>query len=305
MRRTAALATLAVALLFTALLVPGSPLRSCLVGALGRSPAATTAALPSAPAPLTGPPFRVAVGAMISPERTYDVYGDLFRLLAERLGRPLELKQRRTYQEVNGLVMRGEVDAAWICTGAWSELRTAGAARLLAVPVVDGLTTYQALILAGPGRPAARSLEELRGAKFAFTDPISLTGCRYPRDRLAAKGERVEVFFGSTFFTHGHDRSIEAVRRGLADGASVDSLVYDFLARRSPDEVEGVRVLERSDPFPIPPLVVPAAAAEADLERLRRELLSLRADPAGKALLDALLVDGFAVPDEGAYERLR
>lgn len=242
---------------------------------------------------------------MISPERTYGIYGDLFRLLAERLGRPLELKQRRTYQEVNDLVIRGEVDAAWICTGAWPELGAARAARLLAVPVVDGMTTYRALILSGPGRPDARALKDLRGARFAFTDPISLTGCRYPKGRLADQGERPEVFFGSTVFTHGHDRSIEAVRRGLADGASVDSLIYDFLARRSPEEVAGIRVLERSGPFPIPPLVVPAGAAEADVVRLRRELSGLKADPLGRTLLDALLIDGFAEPDERSYEGLR
>lgn len=242
---------------------------------------------------------------MISPERTYGVYGDLFRLLAERLGRPLELKQRRTYQEVNALVIRGEVDAAWICTGAWPELGEARAARLLAVPVVDGQPTYRALILAGPGRSGARSLADLRGARFAFTDPISLTGCRYPKLRLAARGERPEQFFGSTLFTHGHDRSIEAVRRGLADGASVDSLIYDFLARRSPEEVAGIRVLERSEPFPIPPLVVPSGAAEAEVARLRRELSALGEDPVGRTLLDALLIDGFASPDERAYERRR
>ncbi|MCL4806186.1 MAG: PhnD/SsuA/transferrin family substrate-binding protein [Thermoanaerobaculia bacterium] len=304
MRRIAFAATLAVALLFAALLVPGSPLRKSLLWFLGRPPAGP-AVRPSATARPAGSPLRVAVGAMISPERTHGVYGDLFRLLAERLGRPLELKQRRTYREVNGLVMRGEVDAAWICTGAWPELGAARAARIVAVPVVDGLTTYRALILAGPGRPTARSLDDLRGARFAFTDPISLTGCRYPKGRLVAKGERSELFFGSTLYTHGHDRSIESVRRGLADGASVDSLIYDFLARRSPAEVEGVRVLERSGPFPIPPIVVPAGAPETEVAKLRQELRRLPDDPAGRALLEALLIDGFTLPDESAYARLR
>lgn len=304
MRRIAIAATLAVALLFAALLVPGSPLRKTPLGFLGGAAAGPTVR-PSSIARPAGPPLLVAVGAMISPERTHGLYGDLFRLLAERLGRPLELKQRRTYREVNGLVMRGEVDVAWICTGAWPELGAARAARIVAVPVVEGLATYRALILAGPGRPEARSLEELRGARFAFTDPISLTGCRYPKGRLAAKGEESELFFGSTLYTHGHDRSIESVRRGLADGASVDSLIYDFLVRRSPEEVEGVRVLERSEPFPIPPIVVPAGTPEAEVAKLREELGRLPDDPAGRALLEALLIDGFTLPDESAYARLR
>lgn len=305
MRRTAVLATLAVALVFAALLVPGSPLRAFLVGALVRAPAAATVAPPSAPLTPAGAPLRVAVGAMISPERTHAFYTDFFHLLASRLHRPLELIQRRTYQELNALIRRGEVDLAWICTGAWPELAEAGAARLLAVPVVDGKTTYNALLLAGPAAPRARDLEGLRGARFVFTDPISLTGCRYPKGRVAAIGADASTFFSRTSFTGGHDRSIESVQRGLAGGASVDSLVFDYLARRFPEEVEGIRVLETSPPFPIPPLVVPAATPEATSSALRDQLVALASDDRGRGLLDALLIDGFAPADEGAYARLR
>jgi phosphonate transport system substrate-binding protein len=303
-RRTAAIATLAVALLFTALLVPGSPLSARLAAMLGDPPVASAAA--RVPRESTASrPLRVAIGAMISPERTYDLYAELFGVLAGKFRRPLELKQRRTYQELNAVIRNGEVDLAWICTGAWPELSAAGAARLLAVPVVDGKTTYNALILAGPEAREARDLRGLRGSRFVFTDPISLTGCRYPKGRVAALGSDAATFFAATSFTGGHDRSIEAVRRGLAGGASVDALVYDYLARRFPEEVEGVRVLETSPAFPIPPLVVPASTPEALAEALRREVLALGSDERGRKLLDALLIEGFALPEEAAYARLR
>jgi len=304
MRRAAALAVLIVTVLFAALAVPLSPVRTWLTGILGDLPIPSAAErIPSEP--VTGAPLRVAVGAMISPERTYEFYADLFHLLAGRLHRPLELKQRRTYQEVNTLILRGEVDVAWICTGAWPELSEAAGARLLAVPMVGGKTTYNALVLAGPAAGTARSLGELAGTRFAFTDPISLTGCLYPKRRIASLGGDAARFFSDTTFTGGHDRSIEAVRRGIVGGASVDSLVYDYLARRFPEEVEGVRVLETSPPFPIPPLVVPSSTPEGLSTVLRRELLALGRDPGGRKLLDALLVDGFSPPDLAAYERLR
>ena len=305
MRRIAALATVAVALLFGALLLPDLGLMSAVVGAL-EDRSQTSKAPPPPPDPAKAvAPFRVAIGAMISPERTFGFYGDLSRALARRLHQPLELKQRRTYEEVNGLVKRGEVDLAWICTGGWPLLAREKAARLLAVPVVAGKTTYNALILAGPSRPQVGDLLALSGARFVFTDPISLTGCLYPKRRILDSGGRPDTFFGSTSFTYGHDRSIEAIHRGLADGASVDSLVFDYLARRFPEEVEGVRVLERSPAFPIPPLVVPAGTTEARLVEIRTALLDLAGSERGKKILDALLIDGFALPDEQAYAGLR
>jgi phosphonate transport system substrate-binding protein len=304
MRRIAATSTALVALLFGALAVPGTGLRSAVVSALSDRPVASNASL-QAVRPVSSEPLRVAIGAMISPERTFRFYSDLFQALAARLHRPLELKQRRTYEEVNTLVIRGEVDLAWICTGAWPVLAGAKAARLLAVPVVAGSSTYNALIVAGTSRARAQDLSGLSGARFAFTDPISLTGCLYPRRRVEGMGGDPEKFFSSTFFTYGHDRSIEAVRRGLAGGASVDSLVYDYLARRFPEEVEGMRVIERSPSFPIPPLVVPGRTSTARLEEIRTALFDLSRQEDGKKLLDALLVDGFALPDERAYEGLR
>jgi phosphonate transport system substrate-binding protein len=304
MRRLATLATLAVGVLFAALALPGSPLRSRLASMLGDRPVASPA-VRTAVEPAGASPLRVAIGAMISPERTYDSYADLFRLLAGRLQRPLELKQRRTYQELNGLIRRGEVDVAWICTGAWPELAESRAARLLAVPVVEGKRTYNALVLAGPAAPQAKDLAGLEGARFVFTDPISLTGCLYPKRSVAGLGREAGAFFSGTSFTGGHDRSIEAVRRGLAGGASVDSLVFHYLARRFPEEVAGVRVLETSPPFPIPPIVVPASTPDITERALRAALLGMAADEEGRKLLDALLVDGFDLAAEGDYARLR
>jgi phosphonate transport system substrate-binding protein len=242
---------------------------------------------------------------MISPERTYVFYTDLFRLLAGQVGRPLELKQRRTYREVNGLIREGAVDVAWICTGAWPELAEHDAARLLAVPVVGGRTTYNALVLAGPAAAGAARIADLAGVRFAFTDPISLTGCLYPQRRVSSLGLDSGAFFANVTYTGGHDRSIEAVRRGIVGGASVDSLVYEYLAQRFPEEIAGISVLETSPPFPIPPIVVPVTT-DGDLARdLERELMALGSGPDGRALLSALLIDGFARPDTAAYGTLR
>jgi phosphonate transport system substrate-binding protein len=304
-RRSAVIAAFAVFVLFGALVVPGSAPQRWL---LGRISARMEGTAPRGIGFQTGSPqapaLRVAVGAMVSPERAYVHYGRFFAALAAQRGQRVELVQRTTYREVNDLLREGAVDLAWICTGAWPELEREGAAQLVAVPRMYGKTTYQSFLIAGPSSDAA-TWSDLRGARFAFTDPLSLTGRLWPLRRLRETVGEGESFFGSTLYTHGHDLSIEAVRRGLVEAASVDSLVYLFLEARSPREVEGVRVLERSPELPIPPLVVSGALAEPRVLALRSDLFELADSAEGRGILAELAIDGLVPADAAPYRELR
>ena len=54
-------------------------------------------------------PLRVAVAAVISPRGNVDSYTPLLTYLGQKLNRPVEMVQRRTYAEVNDLL----VTARW------------------------------------------------------------------------------------------------------------------------------------------------------------------------------------------------
>lgn len=303
MRKTAIASMIVVAVLFLCLAWPSSPVRSWLLTSLAGSPAPSVRpriAPPASAGPVT---FRVAIGAMISPERTIGDYGRFFEAFARSAGLTAEIVQRRTYGEVNDLLARGEIDLAWLCTGAWVELNRKRLARVIAVPVVDGRSTYNALIIANE-KVTAQAPLELRGVRFAYTDRISLTGCRYPQQLIRGAGLDPASFFSSTTFTHGHDRSIEAVRRGFADAASVDSLVYGYLERLSPDEVRGLRILHRSEAFPIPPLAVSPDIPESRFLQLQKALIAFSESVPGREALGPILVERFALPDEKSYQEL-
>jgi phosphonate transport system substrate-binding protein len=69
-------------------------------------------------------------------------------------------------------------------------------------------------------------------------------------------GHTPDTFFARTFFTYSHDNAIYAVADGVADGAAVDSLIYEFALLRDPDLANRVRIIHQSPPFGIPPVVV-------------------------------------------------
>lgn len=276
----------------------GSPTRYPHVS-LAEVPPAATSTPPGSQAPL-----RVAVAAVISPKGTIKSYSLFLDYLAQQIGRPVELVQRQTYAEVNNLVRDGGVDLALVCTGAYVRGHRDFGMELLVAPQVAGETVYYSYIIV-PARSPAQGLTDLRGKTFAFTDPLSNSGWLMPVYLLWQIGETAEHFFEQTIYTYSHDNSIRAVAEGLVDGAAVDSLVYDYTLRRDPTLADRVRVIGRSEPCGMPPVVVPPGLDAAQKAALRDVLLTMHQDPDGRAALDELLIERFVQIDDQAYDSVR
>lgn len=249
-------------------------------------------------------PFRVAIAAVISPQSTVEEYLPFLDYLEKRLGRPVELVQRRTYAEVNALVRDREVDLALVCTGAYIRGHRDFGMELLAVPQVQGETVYYSYIIV-PASSPARSLADLRGKSFAFTDPLSNSGRLMALYMLLQMGEEPGLFFGRTIYTYGHDNSIRAVADGLVDGAAVDSLVYTYFLNRHPELAGRVRVIARSEPCAMPPVVVHPDLEAEQKALLQNVLLTMHQDEEGRAALAQLQIDRFVVLDDRAYDSVR
>ena len=249
-------------------------------------------------------PLKVAVAAVISPKGTAESYRLLLKYLEDRLQRPVELVQRRTYREINALIEEGQVDIAFVCTSAYVEGHDGFGMRLLVAPEVDGQTEYRSLLIVSADSDI-RDIDDLKGKTFAFTDPISTTGRAYPTYLLRQHGYDPDTFLGRTFFTYSHDDAIRAVANGVADAAGVDSLVYAFAVQREPELAQKVRIIHRSPPFGIPPVVVGPDAPAGWITTLRDIFLNMHTDPAGQEALAAIGADRFVLIDDAAYDTVR
>ncbi len=249
-------------------------------------------------------PLRVAVGAIISPKGTVESYSPLLDYLREKLNRPVELVQRRTYLEVNDLVEHGEVDIAFVCSGPYVQGHDSFGMELLVAPQVNGKTTYNSLLIV-PASSNAQSMADLRGKVFAFTDPISLTGRLYSAYLVQQLGFTPETFFSKTFFTYSHDEAIRAVASGLADGATVDSMVYEYTLASDPSLANKVRVINRSPDFGIPPVVVSPLIRPQVRAELQTLLLNMDSDPKAKDALSSIGVERFVTIEDSAYDSVR
>lgn len=248
--------------------------------------------------------LRVAVASVISPKGTIASYSDLVSYLGRRLQMRAELVQRASYVETNDLVSRGEVDVALVCSGAYVAGSRDGSMELLVAPQVNGQTVYYSYIIV-PRESPVQEIRQLRGKVFAFTDPLSNTGRLAMVYLLHQMGERPDTFFQKVIYTYSHDNSLKAVADQLVDGAAVDSLVYHFALARDPSLAEKLRVIHRSPPYGIPPVVVPSRLDPERKSRLQQIFLTMHQDPEGQAILANLMIDRFVLIDDSAYTSIR
>ncbi|MBI5017920.1 MAG: phosphate/phosphite/phosphonate ABC transporter substrate-binding protein [Deltaproteobacteria bacterium] len=249
--------------------------------------------------------LKIGVAAMISPKETFKYYQDLLNYIGEKVGLEVELVQKPTYAEMDGLLKNEEVGVAFVCSGPYVKDKAEFGVELLVAPVSYGQPFYHAYIIV-PKDSLAKAMSDLGGKKFAFTDPHSNTGYIVPT-YMIGKGfsKTPEQFFKEIMFTKSHDKSIEAVAKKLADGAAVDSLIFDYAAKTNPQYTKETRILEKSPAYGIPPIVVTKAMDPAVKAKLRDAFLKVHEDPKGKEIISKIMVDKFIVPDDANYDSVR
>lgn len=211
--------------------------------------------------------------------------------LERRLQRRVVFVQRGSYREVVDLLNRGQLDCAWLC--GYPYVRHRAQMKLLAVPVYRGKPLYRSYLIVPAQDTTTRSILDLRGKVFAYSDPDSNSGYLFTQYSLRRLNETPASFFGKTFFTWAHRKVVDAVAVGLAQGGAVDGYVWDTLALSHPELTGRTRIVERSPEFGFPPFVARQSMPAVPFGALQAALLRMRDDDEGAALLKRLNLDGF------------
>jgi len=244
-------------------------------------------------------PFRFALTPVFL-DNDAAVISALRSALAEGMGQDIELVQRRTYQEISGVLLDGSVDAAWTC--GYPYLQHRSELSLLGVPVWRGRPLYQSYLLVGKDDPAT-SLADLRGATHAFSDPDSNSGFLVTASDLARLGQTPEQFFSRVIFTYGHRNVVRSVARGLTRSGSVDGYVWEVLSVAEPELTAQTKIIARSEWLGFPPIVARTDRMnEPPVKAFRAALLGLSGTAPGKEALRLLSLDGMAPAEQPLFD---
>lgn len=225
------------------------------------------------------------------------------RYLESKMDRPVRFIQRGTYREIVELLLSNEVDAAWLC--GYPLVLNEKRLSALAVPKHQGAALYRSHLVVPESDTSTRSVLDLKNKVFAYSDPLSNSGCLVPRTEIQMAGHDAATFFRRTFFTFSHRKVIEAVRSGLANAGAVDGYVWDTLAEQFPSSVAGLRVAWRSQQHGFPPIVTRKNWGSAHEQTLLSALLRMNVSDSGRDILQKLNIDGFSEPVADQYNSIR
>ena len=248
--------------------------------------------------------IKIAVGGMITPREGFAYYKKLLDYIEKKLDMHVQFVDKEDYAMINNMLENGTVDVAFVCGGPYVDGHSKFGMELLAAPLAYGGTVYYSYIIV-PKDSLAENLEDLRGKTFAFTDPLSNTGKLVPTYMLAKMNETPDSFFEDYKYTYAHDKSIKAVAARLVDGAAVDSLIWEYSNRTDPKDTSRTKIIWKSLPYGIPPVVV-RAGLDPDIKKSLREVfLNIHKNKEGKQILNGMMVEKFVPLEDSAYDSIR
>lgn len=248
--------------------------------------------------------IKIGVASMITPVDAVKYYQEIIDYIGEHINQPVQMVHRRTYEEMDALLERGEVKVAFICSSPYVRNRERFGVELLVAPSVNGKAIYHSYIIVHKDSPL-KSFEELKGKVFAFTDPRSNSGKLYPTYLLRTKGLTPEKFFSRTVYSYSHNKSVEMVAKRIVDGAAVESIVYEYMLKKGSPYAMQTKVIKKSPPFGIPPVVVTRDINPDIKKRMKEAFLNMNRDKRGKAILEAMMIDGFVNISDSDYDSIR
>lgn len=162
---------------------------------------------------------------------------------------------------------------------------------------VDGVVghTYRSVIIARD----SVTIADLANGTLAINSSDSLSGYV---SMISVLPDARTTWSGETLETGDHLASIDAVRDGRADIASIDALTWAYIRRDAPRSLHGLVVIDRGPLVPHLPLIAHRDTTDREVAAWRTALADAVRSPALAGALAALLIHGFVALDADDYE---
>jgi ABC-type phosphate/phosphonate transport system substrate-binding protein len=238
----------------------------------------------------------------VSPEAA-ELWRALLRAVIERAALPISVIEHHEPAPIEELWARPDQAAVFMCGLPYSRARPRPVLVAAAVPSpadFHGEPCYWSELVVRADSPF-HSLEDTFGQRIAFTVPDSQSGCVAALSYLTTAGGRYPLFQEVVAPQITPMGVMNAVIRGAAEVAPVDSYAFCLLQRYRPELTSQVRTVARTGHTPIPPIV----ASLPGRESLQGVLLEAHREPATQRLMSGLLLERFVHPDPASYDVLQ
>ncbi len=223
----------------------------------------------------------------------------LAKMLEVATGYRVRAEVPTSYAATIEAMCANRVDVAFLAPFAYVLANQRCGADVRLVSIRANLPFYKSQILYRADLNV-KSLQDLRGKRFAFVDPASASGYLFPAALLKKHGIDPDRFFSQVVFAGGHDKVVLAIYTGSVDaGATFGDEVFSDARTRVEaqyrDVKDKVKVLMYTDPIPNDTVAFRRGLAEDVKERTAKALLRIAETAPGKETIDRLYqIQGFA-----------
>ncbi|MDR7482776.1 MAG: phosphate/phosphite/phosphonate ABC transporter substrate-binding protein [Armatimonadota bacterium] len=218
----------------------------------------------------------------------------LARMLEVATGYRVRAEVPTSYAATIEAMCANRVDIAFFAVFSYvlAHQRCGAEARL--VSIRQNKPFYVSQILYRADLPV-KSLQDLRGKRFAFVDPASASGYLFPAALLKKHGIDPDRFFSQVVFAGGHDKVVIAIYNGSVDAGATfgdpDNPTFearDRVVRQFPDVREKVKVLMYTDPIPNDTVSFRRGLPEEVKERVTKAMFRIAQTPPGRETIFTL-----------------
>ena len=247
---------------------------------------------------------------MIANARMYSVspqaaalWHRLLGAIIEHSGLDIELHDHTAPAPIDELWQRSDKAAVFMCGLPFS--RSDPRPELIAAPVPSppefrSLPQYWSEMVVLKDS-ALQTIEDTFGGRIALTVPDSQSGCLAALYYLMTKARAFPPYREVITPRVTPLGAMSAVIDGAAEVAPIDSYAYCLLRKDRPDLTSQLRVVGRTAPTPIPPLV----SSRTGFEKLQAVFLEAHEISTIQPVMADLLLERFVLPDPHSYDALR
>lgn len=255
-------------------------------------------------APHAGWPDKLVFGVIPTDSSTNmtDRYENLVQYLEKKLGVKIDFKVATDYAAVITGMQFKHIDFAYYGPKSYVEAATRANAEAFVIEVaVESGKGYYGIIISKKDSKL-KTIQDLQGKSFAFTDPNSTSGTLVPKvyflNDLKVDPDK---YFSKVIYSGSHQASILAVKNGKIDAASTNDLDMNRGDKKMWDADKDFTVLWKSKLIPGSPIAYRKDLPDSLKKALQDAFVSYN-DPSG---LNKLKLTGFAPVSDDTYNTIR
>ena len=201
-----------------------------------------------------------------APQNIKENYAPILEEIARKVGRQAKIMIVSDYDSLGRSLLNGTIDIGWFSPFAYVSAKNKGDITPMVTTVVNKNSSYNGYIITRKNSEF-KSIDHLKGKRFAFVDKQSASGYVYPKAMLLEQGKQPETFFSENIFLGSHDRVIDAVLDGTVDAGATYSEAVEA-ARGRGLSIQNLQIIAQTEAIPKDAIAARPGFDKALLENL-------------------------------------